>query len=60
MTRFSEWVSAMSPTTGTEIALVLFLAVFVAVMFRHGGKRRAAEHSACAQLPLADDDGVRR
>jgi cbb3-type cytochrome oxidase subunit 3 len=55
--RLSELVSALSPTTYTEMALVLFLAVFTAVAIRHGGKRRAQEHAACAQLPLADDAG---
>ncbi len=60
MTRLSELVSALSPTTYTELALVLFLAVFVAVAIRHGGKRRAAEHAACAQLPLEDDAVARR
>lgn len=53
--KLSELVSAFSPTQWTEIALVIFLAVFVAVAIRHGGKRRAAEHAACAQLPLEDD-----
>lgn len=60
MIRFSEWVSAMSPTAFAEMALVLFLAVFAAVAVRHGGKRRAAEHASCAALPLADDAGDRR
>jgi hypothetical protein len=60
MIRFSEWVSAMSPTHFTEVALVLFLAVFAAVAIRHGGKRRAVEHASCAVLPLADDAGDRR
>ena len=59
MTRFSEVVSALSPTQFTEIALVLFIAVFVAVAWRHGGKRRAAEHAQCAQLPLTDDAEAR-
>jgi cbb3-type cytochrome oxidase subunit 3 len=58
--RLSEAVSALTPTHYAELALVLFLAVFVAVAFRHGGKRRAAEHAACAALPLADDAGDRR
>lgn len=57
MIRFSEVVSALSPTHYAELALVLFLAVFAAVAVRHGGKRRAAEHAACAQLPLARDTG---
>lgn len=55
----SELVSAVSPTQFTELALVIFLGVFVGVGIRHGGKRRAVEHAACAQLPLADDTGVR-
>ena len=60
MIRLSELVSALTPTDFTELALVLFLMVFVAVAIRHGGKRRAAEHATCAQLPLADDTGVVR
>jgi cbb3-type cytochrome oxidase subunit 3 len=59
--RFSELVSALTPTQYAELSLVLFLLVFAGVLLRHGGKRRAAEHAACAQLPLADDaapDGV--
>ncbi len=58
MIRFSEWVSALTPAQYAEISLVRFLAVFAAVAFRHGGKRRAAEHAECAQLPLADDAGA--
>ena len=60
MIRFSELVSALSPTQFTQLALILFMAVFVAVAIRHGGKRRAAEHAECAQLPLADDAGDRQ
>ncbi len=59
MIRLSELVSALTPTHFTELALVLFVAVFAAVAIRHGGKRRAAEHAAAAQLPLADDAGDR-
>jgi hypothetical protein len=55
--RLSEVVSALTPTVYAELALVLFLAVFAAVAIRHGGKRRAVEHAACAQMPLADDTG---
>lgn len=57
MIRLSELVSSLTPAQFAEISLVLFLAVFAAVAYRHGGKRRAAEHAACAQLPLADDAG---
>ena len=58
--RLSELVSALTPSQFAQLALVLFLAVFVAVAFRHGGKRRAAEHLAASQLPLADDAGGNR
>jgi hypothetical protein len=58
MIRFSDLVSALTPSQYAELALVLFTAVFVAVAIRHGGKRRAAEHAECARLPLADDDGA--
>jgi len=50
----------VTPNICAELALVLFLAVFAAVAIRHGGKRRAAEHAACAQLPLFDDAEVKR
>ena len=60
MIRLSELVSALTPTQYTELALVLFVLVFAGVLIRHGGKRRAAEHAACAQLPLTDDAGVSR
>ena len=60
MIRLSELVSTLTPAHYAELALVLFLMVFAGVVVRHGGKRRAAEHAACAQLPLADDDGARR
>ncbi len=55
MIRLSELVSALTPSQFAEIALVLFIAVFVAVAVRHGGSRRADEHARCAQLPLTDD-----
>lgn len=55
MIRLSELVGKLTPSDFTQLALVLFVAVFVAVAIRHGGKRRRAEHDACASLPLADD-----
>ena len=57
MIRLSELVSALTPAQYAELSLVLFLAVFAAVAWRHGGKRRAAEHAACARLPLDNDAG---
>jgi cbb3-type cytochrome oxidase subunit 3 len=60
MIRLSELVSALTPSEYAQLSLILFLMVFAAVLIRHGGTRRAAEHAACAQLPLADDDGARR
>jgi len=58
--RLSELVSSLTPSQFAQLALVLFVGVFVGVAWRHGGKRRAAEHAACAQLPLADDAGESR
>lgn len=55
MIRMSELVSKLTPSDYAQLALVLFFFVFVAVAIRHGGKRRRAEHDACAQLPLMDD-----
>ena len=60
MIRLSELVSSLTPSQFAQLALVLFMAVFIRVAIRHGGKRRAAEHAACAQLPLADDAGGRK
>jgi len=60
MIRLSDLVSALSPSEYAQLALLLFVAVFVAVAVRHGGKRRAAEHELCAQLPLVDDTGEPR
>jgi len=53
--RLSELISALTPTQYAELSLVLFLLVFAAVAVRHGGKRRAAEHAACARMPLDGD-----
>jgi hypothetical protein len=57
--KLSDLVSALSPTQYTELALLLFVFVFAAVLVRHGGKRRAAEHAECAVMPLADDAAPR-
>ena len=59
MIGLSELVSTLTPSQYAQLALVLFLVVFTAIAVRHGGKRRAAEHAACARLPLADDAGDR-
>lgn len=53
--RLSELVSNLTPAQLTEAALVIFIVVFVANAIRHYSKRRVAEHTACASLPLADD-----
>jgi len=56
MTRFSEWISAMSPTQFTELALLLFAAVFVAVVVRMMTQRKS-DHDAWARMPLESDEG---
>ncbi len=60
MIRLSELISALTPAEYAELSLVLFLAVFAAIAFRHGGKRRRAEHDECARMPLCDDAGEPR
>ncbi len=62
--RLSEMIAHLSPAQLTEIATLLFLAVFVAVGLR--ALRRSARpiHEHAVGLPLADDaptyDGHRR
>ena len=58
MIRFSEWVSALTPTEFTELALILFTAVFVAVIGREMTRGRRREHARWAALPLDDDRGA--
>lgn len=55
--RLSELVSNLTPSAFAEVALVIFLAVFVLVAARTIGRaarQRAIEHAA---LPLFDDAG---
>ncbi len=56
--RLSELMSAMSPTRFTEIALLLFLAVFAAVAVRAFGRGARQRSAEAAALPLYDDDGA--
>ena len=59
MTRFSEWISALSPTQYTELALLLFTVVFVAVVARELMPARKRHHAEWAALPLEDDGDAR-
>jgi len=52
----SELVSALSPTTFTQIATVLFVAVFVTQAARALSRRQRSAHEVAGALPLADDD----
>ena len=49
--RLSELMSALGPTGLTEVALLLFLAVFVAVGVR-AWRTQATEHEHNARLPF--------
>ena len=53
--RLSELMSALGPTGLTEVALLIFLAVFVAVGVR-AWRTVAAEHERNARMPLDDGD----
>lgn len=53
--RLSELVSNMTPSTMTEIALVIFLCVFAAITARTLRRSARARCEEAAQLPLFDD-----
>lgn len=53
--RLSELITHMSPSQLTEIALVIFLAVFVAIGVRAVRRSQRPIHDHAVGLPLADD-----
>lgn len=53
--RLSELVSNLTPSEFAQIALLLFLAVFVAVAWRALGKGARSASERWASLPLCDD-----
>ncbi len=53
--RMSDLVSNMTPSTMTEIALVIFVAVFAAISLRTLRRGARALGEEAAQLPLFDD-----
>jgi cbb3-type cytochrome oxidase subunit 3 len=57
--RLSDLISRLSPTQYTEIALILFLAVFAAVAIRAFQRSQRAVHDAARLAPLADDAAPR-
>lgn len=53
--RLSDLMSGVSLSTFTEVATVIFLFVFAAIVFRTFRRNSAGVQSHLAQLPLADD-----
>ena len=53
--RLSELISNMSPSQLTEIAMVIFLVVFVALSLRAVRRSARPLHDHAVGLPLADD-----
>ena len=53
--RLSELVTHMSPSQLTEIAMVIFLTVFVAIGVRALRRSQRPIHEHAVGLPLADD-----
>ncbi len=49
----TELVSNLTPSTYAQLALLLFLGVFIAIAWRH--RRLTTAHTEAAALPLADD-----
>ena len=52
----TELMSALSPTTLTQIATILFIAVFTTQSVRALSRRMRPAHAEASALPLADDD----
>ena len=57
--RLADVVSGSGLAVYAEIALLLFLAVFVAVVVRVFSPKRAADLEAARRLPLEDGDSTR-
>lgn len=55
--RLSELVSKLTPTTYTELALILFVATFVAVLWVVTSRSNDAFFERAGRAPL-EDDGV--
>ncbi len=53
--RLSDIMGRLDLSIYPQIALVIFLVVFVCVMFRAFSRSRAAELNRAASLPLEDD-----
>ena len=53
--RLSEMISNMSPSQLTEVAMVIFLVVFVALGLRAVRRSARPIHDHAVGLPLADD-----
>lgn len=53
--RMTDVISALGLTIFPIVALVLFLAAFVAVLLQVTSKARRSEFDRAASLPLADD-----
>lgn len=54
--RMSDIVGSLDLSIYTQVALVLFVGVFAAVLARTYSRRQRAEMGRAARLPLADDD----
>ncbi|HJL40867.1 MAG TPA: cbb3-type cytochrome c oxidase subunit 3 [Myxococcales bacterium LLY-WYZ-16_1] len=53
--RLSELMSHMDMTFWPQVALVIFMGIFVGVLFRVFSRKRTAEYERAKQIPLADD-----
>ena len=57
--RLSELVSGLTPTTWTEMALVICLVVFAGVLVYAFGRSRGAEFERASRMPLDDSPSDR-
>jgi len=56
--KLSDIVGAAGLAVYAEVALVLFLIVFVAVVFDVVSRHRASDWDQASRLPLADDSPI--
>jgi cbb3-type cytochrome oxidase subunit 3 len=58
--RLSELVAGLTPATFNEIALVLFVLVFIGALIHVARRKNRTMFAAASELPLVDDAAPRR
>lgn len=53
--RLSELMSHMDMTFWPQVALVIFMGIFIGVLFRVFSRSRSEEYRRAAQIPLSEE-----